>query len=101
MSPRSSDMLSNRLAFAALAIACIGAAAGGGYLASRQNAVPTPASAQVQATPPATSPTPAPAVAPPAPQPVHETEAVVAETTPKKAAPKETVAKRAEPPSRV
>jgi hypothetical protein len=35
-------MLSNRLAFAALAIACIGAAAGGGYLATRQNTVPKP-----------------------------------------------------------
>jgi hypothetical protein len=40
-------MLSNRLALAALAIACIGAAAGGGYLATRQNTVPVPASAQV------------------------------------------------------
>jgi hypothetical protein len=39
-------MLSNRLAFAALAVACIGAAAGGGYLATRQNVVPAPASAQ-------------------------------------------------------
>ena len=38
-------MLSNRLAFAALAIACLGAAAGGGYLATRQNVVPSPASA--------------------------------------------------------
>jgi len=33
-------MLSNRLAFAALAVACIGAAAGGSYLATRRNAVP-------------------------------------------------------------
>ncbi len=31
-------MLPNRLAFAALAVACIGAAAGGGYFASRQRA---------------------------------------------------------------
>ena len=46
-------MLSNRLAFAALAIACIGAAAGGGYLATRQSTIPTPASAQVQPTAPA------------------------------------------------
>src|SRR5262249_8156454 len=63
-------MLSNRLAFAALAVACIGAAAGGGYLASRQNAVPTPASAQIQ-TQPAAAPaaTPAPQAAP-APKPV-------------------------------
>ena len=37
LGPRSLEMLSNRLAFAALAIACIGAAAGGGYLATRQN----------------------------------------------------------------
>ena len=43
-------MLSNRLAFVALAVACIGAAAGGGYLATRQNTVPTPASAQMQPT---------------------------------------------------
>lgn len=35
-------MLSNRLAFGALAVACIGAAAGGGYLATRQ-AVPASA----------------------------------------------------------
>ena len=38
-------MFSNRLAFAALATACIAAAAGGGYLASRQNAVPAPVAA--------------------------------------------------------
>jgi hypothetical protein len=44
-------MLSNRLAFAALAIACIAAAAGGGYFATRQNTVPTPASAQAQQAP--------------------------------------------------
>ena len=79
-------MLSNRLAFAALAIACIGAAAGGGYLATRQNTVPTPASAQAE-TAMATAPVPAqphdPAVAPPqgttaAPaKAVQETEAVV------------------------
>ena len=52
-------MLSNRLAFAVLATACIAAAAGGGYLATRQNAVPAPASAQgqtAQATPPASAP---------------------------------------------
>lgn len=44
-------MLSNRLIFAALAVACIGAAAGGGYLATRQNAVPAPALAQEQPAP--------------------------------------------------
>src|SRR5438132_34005 len=62
------SMLSNRLAFAALAVACISAAAGGGYLASRQNAVPTPASAQVQPQPVAA---PAPAPVPPAAQPAQ------------------------------
>src|ERR1700690_1853675 len=36
-------MLSNRLAFAALGTACIVAAAGGGYLATRQNATQAPA----------------------------------------------------------
>ncbi len=94
-------MLSNRFAFAALAIACIGAAAGGGYLASRQNAVPTPASAQIQAAPVA-APAPPAAVTPStAPsQPVQETEAVVANASPRSAAPKNAVAKRVEPPSR-
>src|SRR3989304_6294356 len=38
-------MISNRLAFLALSAACILAAFGGGYLASRQNAVPVPAAA--------------------------------------------------------
>jgi len=80
-------MLSNRLAFAALAVACIAAAAGGGYLASRQNTVPTPASAQAG---PAAQPTalanPAAASTAPAPAAVPETEAVVAEAKP--AAPK-------------
>ena len=65
-------MLSNRLAFAALAVGCLGAAAGGGYLASRQNAVPAPIAAQAQP--------PAAATQPVAPQPVQETEAVVGDT---------------------
>jgi hypothetical protein len=74
-------MLSNRLAFVALAIACIGAAAGGGYLATRQNVVPAPASAEMQA------PAAAPALAateqvPAAPQAVQETEAVVGDRAP-------------------
>src|SRR3954471_5341409 len=46
-------MLSNRLAFAALTVACLAAAAGGGYLATRQNTVPAPASAQGQSAAPA------------------------------------------------
>lgn len=40
--------MSNRLPFAALAVACLAAAAAGGYIATRQNAIPTPASAQGQ-----------------------------------------------------
>jgi type IV secretory pathway VirB10-like protein len=93
-------MLSNRLAFAALAVACIGAAAGGGYLATRQNAVPAPASAQVPAAPPATSlPAPVtPAVAPS--QPVHETEAVVGDSAPRSAPARPAAGKRAEPAPR-
>jgi len=86
-------MLSNRLAFAALAVACIAAAAGGGYLASRQNAVPAPAAAQAQPT------TPAPAAQPITPErPVQETEAIVAESKPaaKSDAPKIAAPKRAE-----
>jgi hypothetical protein len=83
-------MLSNRLAFVALATACILAAAGGGYLATRQNAVPAPAAAQGQMAAAAT-PAPAPAVpsavqtqpgAPAVPvTAVQETEGVVGATT--------------------
>jgi type IV secretory pathway VirB10-like protein len=67
-------MLSNRLAFAALATACMAAAAGGGYLASRQNAVPAPVAATSAPGPAAA---PAPASAGPAERPVQETEGVV------------------------
>jgi hypothetical protein len=63
-------MLSNKLAFAALAVACIAAAAGGGYLASRQNTVPAPAAAQAPPSAPI-----APVAA--ADRPVTETEAIV------------------------
>ena len=77
-------MLSNRFAFAVLAAACISAAAAGGYLASRQNAVPTLVTAAPSVP---SSPTP---TAPPAPNaPVQETEAVVGEksdSTPKTSA---------------
>ena len=104
-------MLSNRFAFAALAIACIGAAAGGGYLATRQNTVPTPASAQVQTTG-ATAPVPAPPASPAvATQPgtpaapakaVQETESVVGDATSRTpaTASKTSAAKHAEPPVR-
>jgi type IV secretory pathway VirB10-like protein len=77
-------MLSNRLAFVALAIACIGAAAGGGYLATRQNTVPAPVAAQSHSATPAAEPAALPAEAQPAspapPKPVQETEAVVGDT---------------------
>jgi len=64
-------MLSNRLAFAALAIACIGAAAGGGYVASRRN-MPPAERATGSAAPALTQVSSA--------VPVQETEAVVAES---------------------
>ena len=66
-------MLSNRLAFAALAVACLGAAAGGGYLAFRQNAVPASAQAPTSDRHESRPTNPA------AGNPVQETEAVVAE----------------------
>ena len=87
-------MLSNKLAFAALAVACIAAAAGGGYLASRQNAVPAPAAAQTQPTAPVAAVAPAPAAAE---RPVQETESVVGDKT----APSATVTRRAEKPREV
>ena len=92
-------MSSNRLAFAALGMACIASAAGGSYLATRQNTVPTPAAAMspAVAVTPAAAPT-APASATVVPErSVQETEAVVADTAKKSTvAPKPTVAKRAE-----
>ena len=62
-------MFSNRLAVAALGAGCIAAAAAGGFIAARQNSVPTPAAAQVRAAD--TVPT-ASAVDPSAPKPVSE-----------------------------
>src|SRR5215831_13468942 len=67
-------MFPNRLALPVLAVACVTAAAAGGYFAARQNAVPTPAAAQSQPadfTAPATAPTA---------KPVQETEGVVGDT---------------------
>jgi hypothetical protein len=75
-------MLSNRLAVGALVIACIAAAAGGGYVATRQNAVPTPAAAMTPATTTAVDPaTPAQI------ESVQETEALVGGAGPTSAAP--------------
>jgi len=91
----------NRFAFVALAMACVAAAAGGGYLATRQTAVPAPAAAQTTGTSPAaavpgtTAPapkTPAATTAAATPdRPVQETEGVVSESKAKAAA------RRAEP----
>lgn len=77
-------MLSNRLAFAALFVACIGAAAGGSYIATRQNAVPTPAAAQTQDAVPASTASAASQAAPN--HAVQETEGVVSDASPKAAA---------------
>lgn len=96
-------MLSNRLAFAALAIACLGAAAGGGYLATRQTVVPAATSAQQIQTAPA--PVARELAAPVAAAPgVQETETIVGDRPAKTqglAVPSKTTAKRAEPPARV
>jgi hypothetical protein len=96
-------MSSNRLAFAALGLACIASAAAGGYLASRQNTVPTPAAAMSPAASAVPAPVPvaqapvAPAPAATAPErPVQETEAVVGDVAKKSPKPT-TVAKRLEP----
>jgi hypothetical protein len=79
-------MLSNRLAFAALGIGCLAAAAAGGYVASRQNAVPVPASAATAVSAPAAPVAPATTPERPA-QPVQETEAVVGDNAKSAAAP--------------
>jgi len=74
-------MNSNRFAFAALGHACILAAAGGGYLASRQNATSQPVAAAAPAVPSPSAPSASAAT--PASQPVQETEATVGDSTPK------------------
>jgi len=96
-------MMSNRLAFALLGVACIAAAAGGGYIATRQNAVPAPMSAQTP------TPTPAPTTAPVNPEtapaaasarPVRDTETIAGEAKTAAAPKSANVAamKRPEPP---
>ena len=85
-------MFSNRLIFGVLAVACVVAAGAGGYFASRQNVVPTPAEAI--ASTPATS---VPAAATTPDRAVQETEAVVRETAPKAVVAAEAAPRRAEP----
>jgi hypothetical protein len=87
-------MSSNRFAFAALAVACLAAAAGGGYLANRQNAVPAPAMAQ--SAPAATAAQPVPD-ATASTKPVQETEAVVGDTSASTAKPEATKPEAAKP----
>ena len=76
--------MSNRLAFAGLAMACLVAAGAGGYLATRQTAVPTPAAAA--SAPSTTAPAAAPATtstaASPstADKPVQETEGIIGDS---------------------
>jgi hypothetical protein len=69
-------MFSNRLAFAALGLACVAAAGGGSYLATHQSASPAAEPTAVVA---------APETAPPAP--VQETEALVGDLRPAAAVP--------------
>lgn len=91
-------MALNRIAFAALAVGCIGAAGAGGYLALRQNATTTtPAPAATEA-----MPAPSPVVSE---RPAQETAASVADAKPVAPALPATVepaapARRVEPPSR-
>ena len=102
-------MLSNRLAFAALAMGCLAAAAGGGYLASRQNAVPAAAAALAAPATVATSP-PVAETSVRTPRPVQETEAVigtaakapssVAASAPRAPKAKAAAARRVESPTR-
>jgi len=90
--------MSNRLPFAALAVACLAAAAAGGYIATRQNAIPTPASAQAG---PVSAGTPTALSSPDAAgAAVKETEATVSDSVRKPSASVSDAAKtkkRAEP----
>ena len=65
-------MFSNRLTFAALVVGCLTAAGAGGYLASRQNTVPTPAAAA--------EPSPSVPGTASIDRPVEETEAVIGDS---------------------
>ncbi len=87
-------MLSNRLAFTALAVVCIAAAGTGGYLASRQNVAPAPVAAA--------TPAPAPAATAQDEHPVEATEGVVKPTKVEEPAPAPAPVpvRQAEPPAR-
>jgi type IV secretory pathway VirB10-like protein len=70
-------MFSKPLALLLLALGCVTAAAGGAYVATRQNAVESEPAHAVAPAPSATAATPEPVT--PAPQPVAETEAPVSQ----------------------
>jgi hypothetical protein len=94
-------MFSRPLAFVLLALGCVTAAAGGAYVATRQNAVESVPATQVEAAVPAASAaTGTPAV--PAPQPVAETEATVSNPKPaeRPAVEAERSARTAAPPAK-
>jgi hypothetical protein len=93
-------MLSNRLPFVALAVACIAAAAGGGYLATRQNTVPAPVAASVPA-PTVTRPAGTAATPALSAKAVQQTGAVAEAPMATVPAPKASPAKPAAPPARV
>src|SRR5688572_3174861 len=78
------DVMLSKWTLAVLAVACIAAAGAGGYFASRQNAVPVPASAAAVVTPADNASL--------AGSPVEETEAVVGEPEPAAIAPTPTAA---------
>jgi hypothetical protein len=84
-------MFSRPLAFLLLALGCVTAAAGGAYMATRQNAASGPATVEAAAVEPAPATVPASTAA----QPVAETEAPVTNPTP------EQPAVEAEKPARV
>ena len=83
-------MVSNRLIFGALAVACLAAAGAGGYFASRQNAVSAPAATAASAPATSTPGTPGTPGAPGAPgaaaldPPAQETEASGAVVSPER-----------------
>ena len=79
-------MVSNRLAFAALSVACVVAAAAGGYYASRPAEPAAPAAVQAASSAPAQAPPVASAPAAPG-RPVQEAEAVVSGPAAKTPAP--------------
>ena len=90
-------MFSRPLAFLLLALGCVTAAAGGAYVATRQNAVPATTTVPADTGAPATTPVTASATAPAA-QPVAETEAAV--TSPA-GSDRAAQAAEAEPPARI